>query len=246
MKKIYLSPSKQPHNIFFDKKTSEEFAMNKVTDYLVTFLKNYEVEVIRGGKTTSIENRIVEANRLKPDYYLSIHSNAGGGLGCETFYQVGSNHSATVRSKSAAYAKKLNDDFSKITVTNTRPGDRGIKWKKLPDGRDWNMELRGVTVPANLIEVEFHDTVAGGTWILNNFKLIGETIGKILVEMFSLKLKPVEPTIPVDDYYFVQTAAFKTLAEAEVEAKMLAKSLGREIGVKYGSKHALKWIKGIK
>lgn len=243
MPHIYLSPSKQPRNIYFDGKTTEEQSLNVITDHLVEFLKPYDVKITRGGKKKEVADRITEANSLDIHYYLSLHSNAGGGRGCETYYQTGVNKSESIRSASRNYALKLNTDFAKITTTNDKDGDRGIKWKRLADGRDYNMELRGVNAVANLIEVEFHDTKEGGTWILKNQKLIGETIGKSLVEMFDLKLKP---TVPEDEFYFVQTGAYKTLKEAEDAAKKVFGFTKSEVGIKYGSKNALKWIKGIK
>ena len=100
--------------------------------------------------------------------------------------------------------------------------------------------------PANLVEVEFHDTEAGHKWILDNLQLIGETLGKSIVDIFNLKLKPVVPMLPIDHFYYVQTGAFKTLAEAESEARKIASLTKKEIGIKLGSKHALKWIKGVK
>lgn len=246
MIKIYLSPSTQPRNIFWDKKHNEEQVMNWVTDYLVEFLNKYNVEVIRGAKDVPTTERIKRANSLKVDYYLSIHSNAAGGRGCETFYQVGINHSSSVKSRSKDYALKLNNDMSNITITNTNPGDRGIKFKTLTNKQDGNHELRGVMFPANLVEVEFHDTEVGYKWILDNLQLIGETLGKSIVDIFNLKLKPVIPTLPVDHFYFVQTGAYKTLADAELEAKKIASYVKQEVGIKYGNKNALRWIKGIK
>lgn len=220
--------------------------MNWVTDYLVAFLRKYDVEVIRGAKDVPTTERIKRANALKVDYYLSIHSNAAGGRGCETFYQIGSNHTAVVKARSKDFAHRLNTDLAKITTTNTNVGDRGIKARTLTNGQDGNHELRGVLFPANLVEVEFHDTELGHRWILDNLQLIGETMGKSIVDMFSLKLKPVAPSIPADEFFFVQTGAYKTLAEAEAEAKKIASVTKQEVGIKYGSKHALRWIKGIK
>jgi len=240
MTKIYLSPSKQPRNLYFDGKTTEEYGMNKITDYIVEYLNDYVVDVIRG--TVAVSTRIIQANKMNLDYYLSLHSNGGGGLGCETFYQVGWNHSADVRNKSKSFAGKLNFDFSEITTTNGKDGDRGIKTKKLLDGRDYNGELRGVNCPANMIEVEFHDTVKGGTWLLNNYKNIGYKIGKIMVEMFSLKLKPIATS---DDYYYVQTGAYPTLAEAEAEAKKVTTATQQVVGIKFGDKNNMDWVKSV-
>lgn len=240
--KIYLSPSKQNRNIYFDGKTTEEFGMNKITDYLVEFLNDYDVEVIRGGANVGVSNRILQANRLNLDYYLSLHSNAGGGSGCETYYQVGTNHTESVRNKSKAYAGKLNFDFSDITTTNGKDGDRGTKTKTLSDGRDYNGELRNISCPSNLIEVEFHDTKAGGTWLLNNYKNIGYKIAQIMVDMFNLKLRP---TIPTDDYYYVQTGAYKSLGEAQTEATKVTTATQAEVGIKYGDKNALQWVKSV-
>lgn len=240
--KIYLSPSKQPRNLYYDGKTTEEYGMNKITDYLIEFLNDYIVDVVRGGKSVEVKDRIVQANKLSLDYYLSLHSNAGGGRGCETYYQVGNNHSLATRAKSKAYAGKLNFDFSDITTTNTKYGDRGIKYKKQTNGTDYNMELRGVSCPANLIEIEFHDTVSGGTWIKANYKNIGYKLGSIMVDMLSLKLKP---TVPTDDYFYVQTGAYPTIEEARAEATAVANAVQADVGIKYGSKYALQWKQGV-
>ena len=239
MPKLYLSPSKQPHNMYADGKTTEEKSMNIVTDYLVAFLKGYDVEVIRGSKTVEIRDRIIQANKLNLDYYLSLHSNAGGGSGCETYYQVGNTHSTTVKNKSKQFAEQLNLAFSKITPTNSRVGDRGVKYKTQSNGSDYNMEIRGVNVPTNLIEIEFHDTVNGSKWILANQKLIGETIGKSLVHSLGLVLATS------DDYYYVQTGAYPTLAEAEFEAKKVTTATQQVVGIKFGDKNAMDWIKSV-
>lgn len=243
MVKVYLSPSTQPNNLYWDKKHDEELVMNLVTDALVAFLSNYDVDIIRGSKGTDTYTRIRNANQLQVDYYLAIHSNAGGGKGCETFFQVGKNHTAVVKAKSKAYAEKINRDFSMITPSNTKDADRGIKSGTLSDGRDYNHEMRGVLVPANLIELEFHDTEIGCKWILANIQKAGETLAKSIVDLFDLKLKT---TIPDDHYFFVQVGAYKTLTEAQVEGAKVARATGKEVGVKYGSKHALQWIKSVK
>lgn len=252
LKTVYLSPSTQPRNMYYGGKYNEEQIMNLVADDIVDYLKAYEVKVI--NKKISTTERIKEANAMQVDYYLALHSNAGGGRGCETYYQVGANHSKAVKTKSHSFAGKLNWDFSKITPTNTKDGDRGIKTKRW-GVNDYNHELRGVKHPANLIEIEFHDTIAGSKWILANIKLIAKTIAysiveildlELIPEILDLELIPTETVLTGDDFYFVQTGAYRKLSEAEIEAKKVAGFTKSEVGIKLGSKYALKWVKGVK
>ena len=250
MIKIYLSPSTQPHNLYYDKKHNEEQVMNQVTDALVAALSNFEVEVIRGSKESTTYDRLRQANQRGVDYYLAIHSNAGGGRGCETFYQAGINATPLVKARSKTYAEKINRDFAAITPSNTATVDRGAKVRLQSDGRDWNHELRVCTAPTNLIELDFHDNQAGAQWLIANTVKAGQTLAKSIVDLFDLKPKEKptpepEPTIPADHYFFVQTGAYKTLKEAEDEAKRVAILTKKSVGIKYGDKNALKWIKGV-
>lgn len=243
MIQIYLSPSTQIKNVYYDKIHTEEQVMNTITDKIEQLLTQFNVVVFRGHRELPTTERVLIANQLEVDYYLAVHSNAGGGKGCEVFYQVGPNHEAHVNIKSKDYASKLNRDFSNITILNTNDGDRGIKFKKFSDGRDYNHELRTLMVPGNLIEVEFHDTKVGCQWILDNVNTIALTIAESIVNIFSLKRKEI---IPEDDYFFVQTGAYKSLIEAELEAKKISYLSGQSVGIKYGNKKSLKWIKSVK
>lgn len=243
MIQIYLSPSTQTKNVYYDKIHTEEQVMNIITDKIEQHLSKFNVVVFRGHRDAPTTERVLIANQLEVDYYLALHSNAGGGKGCEVFYQVGPNHEAHVNLKSKNYASKLNRYFSNITPLNTKDDDRGIKFKKFSDGRDYNHELRTLMVPGNLIEVEFHDTKEGCKWILDNVDMIALTITESLVSIFSLKRKEI---IPEDDYFYVQTGAYKSLVEAEQEAKKISNLSGQSVGIKYGNKNSLKWIKSVK
>lgn len=243
MIQIYLSPSTQTKNLYYDNVHTEEQVMNMITDRIEQIFSQYNVVVFRGSRDIPTTERVQIANQLEVDYYLALHSNAGGGMGCEVFYQVGPNHEAHVNLKSKDYATKLNRDFSSITLLNTKEGDRGIKFRKFSDGRDYNHELRTLMVPGNLIEVEFHDTKDGCQWILDNVNNIALTIAESIVSIFSLKRKEI---LPKDDYYYVQTGAFKSLIEAEQEAKKISNLSGQSVGIKYGNKNSLKWIKSFK
>lgn len=116
----------------------------------------------------------------------------------------------------------------------------------MTNGQDGNHELREVIIPVKSIEVEFYDTEAGSKWILANLQHIGETMAKSMVDIFNLKLLPVSPSIPEDDFYFVKTGANKTLSEAELEAKKVATLTKQEVGINNYIFLTLKCVKRIK
>ncbi len=196
MKSLYISPSNQTANLFFDKRHNEAEVMERVSRALVAKLAAYEVKVYQRERNKPTSERMNEANGLAVDYYLSIHSNAGGGRGAECFHQIGVDKSAEVKANSLAFATKVLRQIAAITPSNPNPLDRGLKPKQQKDGRDWNMELRGCRMPAILIEVEFHDTPAGSTWILDNVNNIAEALKKAVVEQMGLTLKVVPVPVP--------------------------------------------------
>jgi len=105
----------------------------------------------RPAKNTnkSIDQRIQEANNWGADYYLSVHVNAGGGTGAETFYF----RSNSERSRqSAAFAKVINDTYANIMGLR----NRGVK----PDTQTFLGAigvLRRPNMPSALVELAFLD-----------------------------------------------------------------------------------------
>lgn len=196
MKSIYISPSNQTPNLYYDKSHNEAEVMERVARALAAKLAAYEVKVYLRERNKPTSERMSEANGLAVDYYLSIHSNAGGGRGAECFHQIGVDKSAEVKANSLAFAIKVLRQIAAITPSNANALDRGLKPKQQSDGRDWNMELRGCKMPAILIEVEFHDTPAGSTWILANVNNIAEALKKAVVEQMGLTLKVVPAPVP--------------------------------------------------
>lgn len=191
MKSIYISPSNQYTNPYFIKPHNEAEVMERVAVALAAKLLPYEVKAYVRDRRLRTQYRMDEANKLGVDYYISIHSNAGGGRGCETFYQNGLDKPESVKALSRSFALKVNTEIARITSTNTIANDRGLKYRRLTDGRDGNMELRGCKMPAVLVEVEFHDTPAGCAWILGNVNNIAEALKKAIVAQMGLQLKPV-------------------------------------------------------
>lgn len=196
MKSIYISPSNQTTNPYYIKPHNEAEVMERVAVALAAKLLPYEVKAYVRDTRLRTQYRMDEANKLGVDYYISIHSNAGGGKGCETFYQNGLDKPESVKALSRAFALKVNTEIARITTTNTIANDRGLKYRRLDSGRDGNMELRGCAMPACLVEVEFHDTPAGCKWILDNVNNIAEALKRAIVAQMGLVLKPIPAPVP--------------------------------------------------
>ncbi len=199
MKKLYLSPSLQEHNVGVGNYGTEEKRMNEIADYMMQELKNYpEIAVKRNIRTMSLYQMIDDSNSFKPDLHLALHSNAGGGTGCEVFCVKGGTAEKA--------AKIIYNDLVKIMPM---PG-RGIK-----DGLHL-AECRLTTAPVVLVEIGFHDNYTDSNWIINHTQLIAETLVKSVLTFFGIKPKETSK-----EYYRVQVGAFKE----KINAQSLAKNL---------------------
>ena len=86
-------------------------------------------------------------------------------------------------------------------------------------------EVRVPAAPTAYIECEFHDTVEGAKWLVENTTAIGEAIAHGICDYFGVTFKEPEqpkPAKPVttDTLYRVQVGAFAVRENAE---KMLAR-----------------------
>src|SRR5690606_26902274 len=93
-------------------------------------------------KTIRLAERTKLANNSNANMFVSIHVNAGGGTGIETWWQS----NAPEAQKSNALAKNIQNEL--VKETNVR--DRGIKDGNLHVNRETNM-------PSALVEVGFID-----------------------------------------------------------------------------------------
>ncbi len=211
MKKLYLSPSLQEHNVGVKGYGTEEQRMNEIADYMEQELKKYKnITVKRNIRTMTLQQAINDSNSFKPNLHLSLHSNAGGGTGCEVFCVKGGTAEKA--------AKIIYNDLIKIMPM---PG-RGIK-----DGRHL-AECRLTTAPAVLVEIAFHDNPRDAVWIIENRRLIAKTLVKSVLTFFGIKEVPSAST----NYYKVQVGAFKNKSKAESLRKEL-RSKGYDTWIKY-------------
>ncbi|MCS1350169.1 N-acetylmuramoyl-L-alanine amidase [Mechercharimyces sp. CAU 1602] len=127
----------------------------KVRDYL---LSRYNVEIYMTrttDATVSLTTRTSMANALDADYYCSIHINAGGGTGFESYIYNGSVSQDTITKRNIIHDRIMQTIGSKYGVRN-----RGKKRANFH-------VLRETRMPAVLTENMFIDTSSDLALLLN-------------------------------------------------------------------------------
>jgi N-acetylmuramoyl-L-alanine amidase len=135
---------------------------------------------------TPLATRTAIANRNKADAYISVHYNAGGGSGIETFYYPGSGQ-----------GQKLANAVHKYVIQGTAQKNRGVKTGNLH-------VVRETTMPACLIEYGFMDDpglVEARRMIDPKFqKECAVETAKGICEYFGVKYIAETPAKPADMY----------------------------------------------
>lgn len=190
-KKIYLSPSMQPNNVYAYGNTNEQEECNKIASFAKLSLERYGFDVKQAPKGQSITKSVEESNSWNSDLHIAIHTNAfdsktlGG-----TLVMI---YSSEEKNKKAGEAI-LN------SVAPISPGN-DYSLKVNPS----LLELRSTKCVAVYLEVEFHDTLEGAKWIVSNNKNIGEAICKGVCDYFGIAYEKEQD----DGFYKVQIGAFK-------------------------------------
>ena len=184
MPRIYVSPSTQESNIGVGSFGSEEAQMNRITDLLIPLLQgDGRFVTLRNSPSMSIYQIAIDSNNFKADLHISIHSNAGGGTGTEVFaYGPGTN--------SERLAKALYNQIAPLS-----PGaDRGVKFN--PGLYEVGDRVYGTSA---LIELDFHDNVAGAAWIASSHQDIAKALYKGICDYYGYdyrSMQPIKETTP--------------------------------------------------
>jgi N-acetylmuramoyl-L-alanine amidase len=178
--------------------------------------ENAEVHYTRtDDRYLSLEERAAIANKLKADLLISVHINAGGGTGFESYIYNGNVSSATIAYQNVIHAE--------IMKTIGRVKDRGKK-------RANYAVLRETKMPAILTENLFIDNANDAVKLKSDQFLqqiaYGHVIG--LEKAFGLKKKAKQqvqsqPKASDKKLYRVQVGAFSDRKNAERLAEELKK-----------------------
>jgi N-acetylmuramoyl-L-alanine amidase len=192
-------------------------AIVKHTGRLLGDYEGVEVHYTRtDDRFLELSERAAIANKLNADYFISVHINAGGGTGFESYIYNGNVSSATI-----AYQNVIHQEIMKA-IGNVK--DRGKK-------RANYAVLRLTNMPAILTENLFIDNPHDAAKLKSEQFLQQIAHGHVqgIVKAFGLKKKanstPSQPQQKVSDkkLYRVQVGAFSDRKNAERLAEELKK-----------------------
>ena len=180
MSKIwYLSPSCQAANIGINGYGSEKEQMYLLTEAIVPHLDRAGVSFHVADKDLPIGPRCSESNEMGAAFHFALHSNAGGGgaaYGPVAFYYSEGGKQLGLRMVDALL--KLGQETNRSEHVTRR--------KDL-------CELRETKAPALLLEVDFHDSVKGVSFITQRRKEIAEAIARVIIQADGKEFVPATP-----------------------------------------------------
>ena len=184
MPELFLSPSTQEFNIYYDGSGSEEYYMNQIANAMEPYLVASGITFTRNDPEGTVGSSVRQSNAGNYGLHLAIHSNASGTAnpgrqqGTDVYY-----YATSVRGKAAAelFANNLKDIYPDPT-----------KVRALPTTSLY--ELRYTRAPSILVEVAYHDNAADAEWIKNNIQAIARNLSLSVAEYFGVPLVDPRPT----------------------------------------------------
>ena len=195
-------------------------------------LANYQTDVLMtrtSDTTVSLANRTSLANSRNADYFCSIHINAGGGTGWESYIYNGTVSQKTIDARNTLHNTVMSAIGGKYGVR-----DRGKKRANFH-------VLRETAMPAVLLENLFIDhssdlnLLNSATFINDLSKAIGKVLYKVIAGSFKdvrnaeerknflaskgIDSVIVEAVVSGEKWYRVQAGAFQSKASAEARLK---------------------------
>lgn len=172
--KIFLSPSNQDANTYSYGDTNEMIQCNKIAQAVEVYLLAHGFEVKRAPQGQDMYDTIDESNEWGADLHIPIHTNAfnytvtGGTMVMVYDFKDPENTKA---------ARCIYDSLAPVT-----PGpDQGVLTRT-----DLH-ELSDIEAMSVYVECEYHDTVEGASFIINNIELIAEAISKGICNYYGIE-----------------------------------------------------------
>jgi len=182
----------------------------KVRDYLRTHYDSNLLLTRENDKTMSLSQRTDFANARNADFFLSIHNNAGGGTGFESYIYNGA-----VPQQTITYQTVIHNETMKAVQSKYNIRDRGKKRANFH-------VLRETKMHAMLLEVLFVDN-SHDLALLNNTTFIEDVSKGIAIGVAkALSLPEKQPVSPSPGVmYKVIAGSFKSRDNAENRVQFL-------------------------
>lgn len=176
MPTIYLSPSTQEFNPYYDGVGNEEFYMNLIADAMEPYLTASGINYVRNTPDMTAATSIAASNAGDYDLHVSLHSNAspeslaGQLRGIDAYFSP-----TSTRGEYLA-------DLMVQTLTPIYP---------LPDRVQTRPttalgEVSRTRAPSVLLELGYHDNAQDAAWIRNHIDTIARAVTLAITQYFGM------------------------------------------------------------
>ena len=203
-KKIYLSPSEQPENLYAYGITNEKIQCRRISAATAEALRRCGFEVIDASSRT-LSERCQESNAWRADLHVPIHTNACNGKVTGTRIMC---HALSGEGYKAS--KAVFNALSPIT-----PG-KSENISAAPN----LYEVKHTLAPCVYIEVDFHDVSDVAKWLIEHTVDIAEAICRGICAYYNAEYKAA-PKAVSGVIYRVQVGVYGSEANAKNMAKKL-------------------------
>ena len=178
-KRIYISPSSQPENLYAVGNTNEQEQCRKIAAALKEELERCNFWAYAGMSGT-MYTRAAESDKFGVDLHLPIHTNAFDGKVAGLRIMV-----SQMGGEAEAIAKAIDKYLAPVT-----PGKSdGIS--AMPS----LYEIKATDAICVYLEIGFHDNPEEAKWIIDNTQKIAEMIARGLCEYYDVGYIPAGGTV---------------------------------------------------
>lgn len=183
MPELFLSPSTQEYNLYYDGSGSEEYYMNLIADAMEPYLVASGISFTRNNPDGTVGDSVRQSNAGNYGLHLALHSNASGTAnygrqqGTDVYYYA---TSAAGKGAAELFADNLKDIYPDPSLV------RPLATTSL-------YEVRRTNAPAILVEIAYHDNAADAEWIKANIQPIARNLALSTAEYFGVPLVDPEP-----------------------------------------------------
>lgn len=173
---VYLSPSTQEFNPYYDGVGNEEYYMNLIVDAMIPYLDASGIAWKRNSTSDTAITSAQASNAAGAELHLAVHSNAapeelsGQLRGTDVYYFAGSEEGRRAAEIFANNLKLIYPDPNDVTVRETTA----------------LAELRRTIAPSILIELAYHDNRDDVNWIRANIRDIARNLSASVADFFAV------------------------------------------------------------